>query len=283
MGKYNLKEILTTASTSGGNLIPSYLYDTVFESVRDELVCRPKAAMVITTIPGSSVDIDTTDRNSISVQEVAEGAEIPIDVQAYSTFNLKPKKYAVRPLITKEMIEDSKYDVIDLNLREAGYQMARNEDNIVFATLTTGAAAASHTITGSTAITIANITEAISDLEIDGYKADTMYVSPQIACDIRNIDTFVEADKLGSTEMREKGFIGKIYGMSVIENAHVSQSTTYDCYIIDSRYAFVIAEKRPVTIENYDDKTRDMSGIVVTQRINTRYLFKEAIAHITTT
>jgi hypothetical protein len=82
--------------------------------------------------------------------------------------------------------------------------------------------------------------------------------------------------------MFDNGFIGRIFGMDVIQfSANIG--TTTRAYVIDKNHAFVMAEKRPVTVERYDDATHDLSGSVVTQRVTVARLRDTAIARITTT
>jgi hypothetical protein len=81
------------------------------------------------------------------------------------------------------------------------------------------------------------------------------------------------------------GFVGQIYGMNVLKFSQTAApSATYAkyAYVTDKAHAFVIAEKRPVTVENYDLATHDMSGAVVTQRIAVKPLRTAAICKITT-
>ena len=74
--------------------------------------------------------------------------------------------------------------------------------------------------------------------------------------------------------------IGTIFGMNVVVSRNVSAKLAY---VIDANKAFAIAEKRPVTLENYDDHSRDMRHVVVTMRIAAGYLFAESVSEITTT
>jgi hypothetical protein len=102
---------------------------------------------------------------------------------------------------------------------------------------------------------------------------------------LRNIDTFVEADKMGNRDMLARGFVGVIYGLNVIKfSTNAAPSTTYSkyAYVTDKMHAYVIAEKRPVTIENFEMPAFDMSAASVTQRIKVRHLRADAIAKITT-
>jgi hypothetical protein len=216
------------------------------------------------------------------VYQVAEGASIPLDVAAYDSFNMKPDKYAVRIAVTKEMMEDGKWNLIEHNLMVAGIEVAENEDLLIIRDALDQAA---NTQAGGASGTISDITRGMQYLEDSDYTPSTMFVGPEFANDLRNIDTFVEANKLGTREMFETGFVGRIFGMDVLRfSTNVAPSTTYSkyAYIIDKNHAFVIAEKRPVTVENYDDKVHDLSGAVVTQRIKVRQLRAAAICKITT-
>ena len=277
-----IKELLTTATgTQGTLLIERKIFDTLIEAVEKARVGRDLAAIYIGPdgIPGSSVELNLVDVDSMTVFRIAEGAAIPIDVAGYSTVNIRPLKYGVRPLITKEMQEDSKWDLIQHNIFTAGREIGENEDARIVDTALDDAA---NTVTGGATITIANITRAIQYLEDGFYHATDFIVGPEVANDLRNLDTFVEASKLGTREAFERGIVGRIFGMDV-RLVHTHAITTTSAYVIDRAHAFVIVEKRPVTIERYDDVTHDLSGVVVTQRFTADSLRTSAIAKITTT
>jgi len=278
----NIQEFLATdAGTEGQLLIERKIYDTLIEAVEKKRIGRGLAAIYIgpNGIPGSSVDIDLVDVDSLAVVRVAEGAAVPIETVGYSSTNVKPKKYGVRPLITKEMQEDSKWDLIAHNIKVAGIEVGENEDALIVSDALGDAA---NTVTGGATITIANITRAMQYLEDEDYAPTDLLVGPEVANDLRNIDTFHEAHKLGSREMHTTGFLGTILGMNVHLIAGDILNTLH-AYVIDKNHAFVIVEKRPVTIERYDDATHDLSGVVVTQRIAVDSLRTNAICKITTT
>lgn len=273
-----LMELMTRATEP--EMIETEIYMSVIESVRESLVLTPLVTLRIGPqgIPGDSIKVVLQTKDSLTVQELGEGQEIPIDVENVSVITLTPVKYGIRPLITREMTEDNKWDVVQRNIEEAGYKMAQKLDSLLADALTAGNSASSHTVSGSTAITIDNITTAIYNLEYDGYKADTFIVSAAVAKDIRNIDTFVEADKAGIANPGT-GLIGTVYGMKVYQT---NQITANYAFVIDSRHALVLAEKRPITVEKYNDVTRDMTGVTITARWHAYYLRENAIACITT-
>jgi len=280
-----VKELLQTGmGTEGQLLIPRKIHDTLIQEVDKNLIPRSEAAMYFGSgdIPGSSIDIDLQTADTMDVRLIAEGAEINIDQAAYTSFNLKPVKYGVALRITREMLEDAKWNLLQHNLMVAGKRFAENEQLLVIQDALDNA---TNTVTGGAAITIANITRAMQYLDDADYTPTSLFVGMEVLNDLRNIDTFVEANKVGNTEMLQRGFLGTIYGLNVIKfSTNAAPSTTYSkyAYVTDRMHAYVIAEKRPVTVENFELPVYDMSAASVTQRLAVRQLRPNAIAKITT-
>ncbi len=282
--KYVQELLQTDIGVEGQLLIPRKIYDTLIEEVDKNLIPRSEAAIVLGPgdIPGSSIDIDIVTPNTMNVRVVAEGAESPIDRVRYDSFNMKPIKYGVAIRITKEMLEDGKWNLLQHNIRYAGKRFAENETSLV---ISLALDQANSTVTGGAAITIANITRAMQYLDDEDYSPTTFFVGMEILNDLRNIDTFVEANKVGNTEMLQRGFLGTIFGLNVIKfSTNAAPSTTYSkyAYVTDKEHAYVIAEKRSVTITNFDLPVYDMSAANITQRIKVRYLRAKAIVKIIT-
>ena len=280
-----VKELLQTdLGTEGQLLIPRKIHDTLIAEVDKNLIPRSEAAIYFRPgdIPGSSVDVDLVTPNTMDVRVVGEGGESSIDQVAYTSFNLKPLKYGVGIRITKEMLEDGKWNLLQHNIKTAGKRFAEKETELI---LSNALDSANSTVAGGAAITIANITRAMQYLEDEDYSPTTLFVGMEVLNDLRNIDTFVEANKVGNRDMLERGFLGTIFGVNVIKfSTNAAPSTTYSkyAYVTDKEHAYVIAEKRPVTIANFEMPVYDMSAANITQRIKVRYLRAKAIAKITT-
>lgn len=277
-----LKELLHTGiGTEGQLLIPRKILPTLIEESNKFLIPRELAAMYIGPgqIPGSSVEINREVENLMDVRLVAEGAEVPLDQTEYNNLNVTPLKYGVAIRITREMLEDANFNLLDHNVRVAGRRFAENENSLV---ITNALDNAANTVSGGAAITIANITRAIQHLEDADKAATDFVVGFEVLNDLRNIDTFVEFQKVGNTDMLQRGFTGTIYGMNVIRVSTNAGATTTSAYVLDRNYAYVIVEKRPVSVENFDLPTYDQQGAVLTQRIDVQPLRTNAIARITT-
>ena len=142
---------------------------------------------------------------------------------------------------------------------------------------------AGNTVSGGAALTIPNITVGLQNLEDNDYQGTDMIIGNEAVQDLRNIDTFVEADKFGNRDMMQTGFIGTIFGMNVHRVSTNAGMTTTTSYLIDRKWAYAIAEKRPITVENFDLPSFDMSAATVTQRLKVRHIRANAIVKITTT
>ena len=279
-----IKELLTTGLATEGQLLTvRKIHDVLISETEKALIPRSEAAFVVgpSGCPGQSYDVDLETPNTLKVRTLGEGADIDIDNNDYTTTNIKPLKYGVGIRITREMLEDAKWNLLERNIRLAGKRLAENENNLVILQLDS----AGNTVSGGASLTIANITEGMMNLENSDYSPTTLFVGIECLNDLRNIDTFVEADKKGDTEMLDTGFVGRIYGMNVIKfSTKAAPSTTYAkyAYVTDKTEAYCIVEKRPVTVERFELPSNDMSAAVVTQRIAVKILRTSAVSNITT-
>lgn len=276
-----IKELLQTdIGTEGSLLIMRKIHDTLIQSVDKILIPRSEAAWLIgpAQVPGSSYDFNLADEDTMNVRPIGEGAEIWQDQESYASINILPTKYGVQIRITAEMLEDAKWNLLDMNVTTAGKRIAENENSLVITALDLAA----NTVSGGAAITISNITTAMQNVEDNDYSPTTLIVGNEVMTDLRNIDTFVEADKAGNTEMMDRGFKGRIYGLNVLRVSSNAGATRTTAYVFDRTQAYAIVEKRPITVERFKLETHDMEGAVVTQRVAVAALRTNAISNITT-
>lgn len=280
----HIKELLlsTDKGTEGQLLVPRKIHDVIVDEAEKSLIPRSEAALYFgpADIPGSSVDVNLLTAQSMDVRLVPEGTEIPLDSAEYTSFNLKPKKYGVSIRITRELLEDAQWNLLDHNVKLAGRRLAENENSLIVSDALDNA---SNTVAGGANVTVANITRAIQYLEDADYHPTTYFVGMEVANDLRNIDTFVEFDKSGSRDMLERGFLGVVYGMNVIKVSTNAGMTSTSSYVTDKAFAYCLAEKRPLTVENFELPAYDMSAAAVTQRFAARQLRADAIAKVTST
>lgn len=280
----HVKELLSTdTGTEGSLLIVKKIHDTLIEEVPKALIPRTEAGLYFgpSAIPGSSIDVDFEEENAMDVRLIAEGGEITLDQDEYTSTNVKPKKYGVAIKITKEMMEDGKWNLLERNIKKAAKRLGENETSLILTELQS----CTNNISGGAAITIANITRGMQYLDDNDYTPTTLMVGNEVLNDLRNIDTFAEANKAGNTEMVTRGFVGSIYGMNVTRfSTNAAPSSTYSkyAYVTDKDNAYMIAEKRPVTVENVMLPLFDMQAAAITQRISVELMRDNAVCRIST-
>lgn len=279
--KYLSEYLSTGTGTEGSLLIPRKILPTLIDESIKLLIPREIAAIYVgpDQIPGSSIDINRMVERTMNVRLVAEGAEIPLDQVEYNNLNVKPRKYGVAIRITREMLEDANFNLLEHNVKIAGRRFAENENTLV---ITNALEAAANTVSGGAAINVANITRAIQYLNDDDKNPTDFIIGFEVLNDLQNIDTFVEFQKVGNTEMLQRGFVGTIYGLNVVKVSTNAGMTATTSYVVDRDYGYVIVEKRPITVENFDLPSFDMSAAALTQRIDVQPLRTTAIARITT-
>ena len=279
-----IKEYISTEDgTAGTKLIPKLIMPTLIEEVDKTLIPREMAAMVFnpTQIQGSSFTVNLEEANTMDLRRVGEGAEIPLDNVSFETVTFTPVKYGIAVRITREMMEDSQFELLQRNVRIAAKRFAENETSLVLTALD----GANSTVSGGAAMTIANIAEAMYNVETEDYVPTDILVGNEVAQDLRNIDTFVEADKAGNTDMMKRGFIGTLFNMNVARfSTNAAPTTTYAkySYVFDRSETYGIAIKRDLTVENFDLPTYDMQGAAITQRIDVQLLRSKSVSKITT-
>ena len=268
--------------TEGTLLIPKLILPEIMREQEKALIPREMAAEVIgpSQFTGSTMTKNLEAPNTMDVREVGEGAEVVLDNISFSTVTYTPKKYGIAIRITREMIEDSQFDIKNLNLQTVGKRFAENETNLVLGQLDNAA----NTVAGGAQVTLANVAEAIFNVE-DGedYMPSDYLVGNEVHQDLMNIDTFVDANKAGNTDLMARGFVGTIFGLTVSRfstNAGSNAAAT-SSYVFDRNNAYGIAIARDITVEGLVLPSFDMEGAVATQRIDVKVLRTNAISKIT--
>lgn len=252
-------------------LVKTQLYDKIFDASIEARVGR-QVVNVIKMTGGTTQDIITADKDSMEFRRIGAGANFPIDVEQYTKLSVTPVKWGNSFVITSESQEDSNWDIIKMNLKKAGLEAGVREDRIIldaFNDSTYGFISDTGQIVTSagTELSVADIADAMETIEDDDYRPDTLILHPTQVGELRQIDTFVEADKVGSRETWLKGFVGKIFGMNVLitTSAWLGGTTDY-AWCFDSNYAAALVVKRPLTVKPFVLPQRDSLGVTVSFR-----------------
>jgi len=261
-------------------VVRQQLYDIIKEASIERTVGR-QCVEINKMTSGTTLDMILADKDSMEFRRVSEGARIPIDVEAYTKISVTPAKWALQVIVAQEVQEDANWDIIKRNLRQAGREAAVREDLIIFGAFNDSTNGFHNTNSVSAAgseLSIKDIVDGMKAVEDDDYEPNRLVIHPTQLGELRQIDTFVEADKLGSREMLLTGQVGTIFGMSVLvsRSAWVGQTSTEYAWVIDSRNGGVLVVRRPLTMKSYEIPDRDALGVAISFRAEARVVRGEA-------
>ena len=105
---------------SESTLVQEEVYGTIIEGAEPYKCFRE--VLPITTAESYSTRV-VKGETGYYAQEVAEAGAPDIDTQEYSKVDIPILKYGIRPVITRELIDDCQFDIVDIELRKAGMAM----------------------------------------------------------------------------------------------------------------------------------------------------------------
>jgi len=247
--------------------------DTVWEAAKPRLIGRELAVVIAQDAPLIKVP-----RAKLSKAfEVAEGAEIPVGTEDYDSVTLTPKKYGVRPLISREMVEDAEWDVIEYQLAEAGRAMADLETEHIVSQMTSDAG---NSVAAGTSGTLAynDVVNIVKECLIDGYIPDALAIHPSELADLLKDTAIQKAMEWGGEAVAPSGQIARLLGLQVLVSTKVTSGTAL---VVDSKHAGVLFIRRDITAEDYEDPVKDLAGVAVTARWAYTTLRTDAIGKVT--
>jgi HK97 family phage major capsid protein len=264
-----LKETLLSDSSQA----VAKVLDIVWEAAKPNLIGRELVQVMAKDAPSLKIP-----RAKLSkAYEVAEGAEIPIGTEDYDSVTLTPKKYGVRPLISREMIEDAEWDVIQYQLAEAGRSMADIEAEKIITQMISDAGNSAAAATSGT-LAYADVADMIKLIMTDNYNADIMAVHPTEFADLLKDTAIQKAMDWGGPAVAPTGRIATLLGLRVLVSTKVTSGTVL---LVDSKHAGVLFIRRDITTEEYEDPVKDLAGVAITARWVYKTLRTDAIGKVT--
>lgn len=283
-----LKELFldTTNETA---VIQTHIYNEIWGGAKKWLAARNAVPVIKLTSGVGQVNADGAEADYAPT--VAQGGEIPINWEALSTNTITAFKIGTRPVITEEMVEDALWDQVSMQLRKAGRRIAIRENMIVMRHLRYNTAESTYTVADSSlgnnvdcvaSLSVAEWNTGISYIEADGFKPDTAMLHPAAVAYMRGDTTgfagwLYTGPQSAAVMSGESEFtIGKVN--ATMTNVGLSSSANEIMALTLAKDdAGVLAERRALTVKNYQDPIRDLVGISVTQRLNAALINSNAV------
>jgi hypothetical protein len=275
LGDEKYKALLQSSSVQESNLLQEEVFKTISEGA-EPWKCMREVLPIIKT-DTYSVRVVKGETGTYAV-DVAEGAKVPIDTQVYSKEDISISKIGTRPIITNELVEDSLFDIIQLELTKAGARMENklNRDCLL-EILTDTSAGTSDVDPDGTHVAVTDVAKARADVAGNNYMPDTAIWHPSAEGYLLQDSNLVYASYAGSSAPLTTGNLPKFMGLkhytctvTTGSTGHVWGSTdaanNYNGIILDSKAHTYLAMRRDLTVEEYDDPIHDILGIACTMR-----------------
>jgi len=291
------RELLLSDDIESTTLIQTEINRTVMEGSEPAKCFRN--AVPIFNMNANTMQINIGETGTYA-PFIAEGSEIPINTQAYTARTWTSKKFGERPMITREMVDDSLFSVVELEVRKAGFRIENTLNQWMLQVLIEGAgnehdiAAAAGVIAGVTAVIAARQANSA-----DGFISDTIVLHPAMTNYLYK--DFVPGYNVLAQQYTNTGQLPNVMGCRVFECGVELTSTSsptkvsaagYDWnppadakiggLVFDSKSCGGIGMRQDIRVERYADPVRDLIGMSTTMRAACQYGVANAICRIET-
>ena len=274
------RELLLSDAGQNG-LIQREVIGAIVEGAKSRESARKIIPIINTTGPSCRIVYGTSPSGQYA-SYVGEGAAVPIDTEKYASSNIAIKKAAVRPVITREMIEDSKFDQIELELKKAGAKLENKLNQEVITKMLSPPSGTAYVDPNGAHIGTYDIGVAKGKVDNNGWMADSFIVNtPGFGYLI---------DETNMPEISDENH--KLLGLNTVildaqTDGTISQywdgtdaTDHFTGIVFDSLNHAVIAMRDDVKVEMYDDPIHDLIGMVVSMRFGVGILNSGAACRI---
>ena len=280
-----VRELLQSRGIESTTLVLQELSGTVIDGAEFQKCWRDVVPIV--QMKDNRYDYLTGETGTYA-PEVAEGAEIPINTQDYTLKTITAKKYAERPLITRELVDDSKFDIISLEVEKTGARVENALNQQALNTFLDGSG-------GEVDRAASNVGEqAVADVraavEAANFIPDKIVMHPTawgyVLKDYNPTSSYYPVGNSTTT-----GLIPEVFGMKVYKTsvANVSGGTYTWGYgvdgrmgmlCMDSKNAGLIGIRQDIRVEDYKDPIRDLLGFSVSIRMGAQVSHATALQRV---
>jgi len=266
-------------------LVQEEVYATVIEGTEPFKCWRELCP--ITTAESYSTRIVKGELGTYA-DEVAEAGAIPIDTQTYTKIDIPIKKYGVRPVITNELIDDSHFDIVEMELRKAGYRLENKLNRVVLNQILNGTYAITTSVLdpAGTHISVSDIALAAKKVKKQNIMADTLVTHPTAEGYLLQDSNLAYVAYAGNASPLTLGTVPKLMGlMPYTCTATDKADPTWDdttaasdvtAIVFSKMDLAMIRMKHDIKIVDYDDPIHDLVGISCLMRYGAEVLNEKA-------
>jgi len=283
------RELLLSTKIENTTLVQTQMFATVLEGAEPAKCFRNM--LPIYPMTGPTLRIPKGSAGTYA-PAISEGGDIHLNQQDYGHTDITAVKYGDMPYITNEMIEDSMYAVMAMEVRKAGERIENTLNLGCLKYLIDNATYEKDT--GGSDQGIKAIAAARGLVKGAGWQPDSVVMCADAESVV--LKEFVPTSYIGA-EAAMAGRLPNLLGLKVgvcdvalttTSKPFASSSYTWDydsdgdigMVVFDSRNAAAIGMKRDITMKKAEDISRDIMECPVTARFGINYIQAGAICRI---
>jgi len=227
-------------------------------------------------------------------EDIAEGGVIPVNTTELSKVDITINKIGTRPLITKEVIEDALFDIVEIELEKAGRRMENKLNRDCLYEILSGITTTDTDPATDNYFKVSDIATALKKVKTENFTPDTIVMHPHAEGLLLQDSNLVYVAYAGGDQTLRTGKIPTLLGLKPYTCSVTTGSTSYYwddtdsashymALVIDSKNMAYIGMRRDLTVERYEDPIHDLEGISVTMRYGVKTIQPKAGNRILTT
>jgi len=261
-------------------LVPELVYEQIVAGAEEVLCMREVLRKATIRMDRPEMKVTVWSKPTRTLPKVGDVGTYPnASVGDMSVVTLSAKKYGEIVPISKDLIEDSLFDLVEIWLREEG-RIAENTLNFVaIEELVTNA---SYTQSWNATHPVTAIAEAVSDIKGSNFTPDTLILTPEALADMFMDEHFTyqyigEAGNIRSQELKQP-----ILGMKVFVLGLPTTHFDYDsgktvAVVMDSARAALLGIRENITTDRIEDPLNDLINLKVWMRFDVKTIWGNAI------
>jgi len=278
-----VREFVLSEDLEGAGLVQLEIYNTVLKGAEPAKCMRNVFPVV--QMGTDTMRVPYGNAESVAPKK-AEGAEFAAMYQDYNYITLEAETYGNFVPITRELIEDSKFDIISIELEKMGRNL-ENQLNQMALTELLDTAGNEHD-TGGANQGITAIIKAKALCETDGFYPDSVIMSPA-AWGMVFVD-YKPAYNPSAEDTLRNGVMPQIAGLKPfvcgVADASATYTWDYDAdseigmLVVDSKAAGILGMRKDINVVMHEQPLKMLTSPVVSARWDFEAIHANAISRI---
>jgi len=273
-----LREILGggTGSDFMSYLIPTKIYQVLLDAYRDEDIVDDIVGINVKDFDGGTLNIVWGLVDKLRPMWYDEPGGPAIQTEEVNRVSLAPLPFGMDMCISRSMIEDSAFELIEYHIKAAGREMATFVAEQVLTAMYAGRDTGNNVAGGTNAITVANVLAARAAVSGQGGTPDTFVLTWDMFQDVCVDTTTLNLSIDWKNKIANQYVLDGTFGLKWIPRRVHTSNGLYDTVnadyyglVFEKAKGAALAWKRPLTIDNYLAPREGIQGAVVTARIDT--------------